>query len=401
MVFHYRSPPDIIDQFAPDLTQLSQDPPFANRSCTLNRFSSNEDENIKLFEVFEPSTVPCSSPLYKHATIVLVHGWGEHLGRYHRLSQQLADNGYHVYRYDQRSHGHSSGRPAFVTMEENHADLEQVLTQRVPLYVKPLLCSSSESSQSSQSSSSNGKDNGEDSVHNGDDNVENSGTLDTNEQQSAASSSSPLSTSPHKIFLFGHSLGGFTIVSYELLNQGYDKLQETSEALLSSFAISGLITSNAALALGKDITSSRMFPITARVAPILGRFLPSLPVQQALSAQYLTRNEASVAEYVADAKIYKGPFLAGPSAHMLGHYTRIQQENLYARMKKPILIMYGTDDLSVNPEGSINLYNGASSTDKQLIKYEGFYHELLQEPEADRVLADILQWLNNHCTISQ
>jgi acylglycerol lipase len=44
------------------------------------------------------------------------------------------------------------------------------------------------------------------------------------------------------------------------------------------------------------------------------------------------------------------------------------------------------------------IYERASSADKTLKVYEGFFHELINEPEADRtrVLGDILGWLNAH-----
>jgi alpha-beta hydrolase superfamily lysophospholipase len=36
------------------------------------------------------------------------------------------------------------------------------------------------------------------------------------------------------------------------------------------------------------------------------------------------------------------------------------------------------------------------SADKTLIVYDGLYHEILNEPEQDRVLADIVGWLDKH-----
>lgn len=42
--------------------------------------------------------------------IIIVHGLGEHLGRYDHLSQKLNRNHYDVYRYDQRGHGNSGGK---------------------------------------------------------------------------------------------------------------------------------------------------------------------------------------------------------------------------------------------------------------------------------------------------
>jgi alpha-beta hydrolase superfamily lysophospholipase len=36
----------------------------------------------------------------------------------------------------------------------------------------------------------------------------------------------------------------------------------------------------------------------------------------------------------------------------------------------------------------------ASSEDKTYIRYDGLYHEILNEPERERVLGDIADWLD-------
>lgn len=43
-------------------------------------------------------------------TVVLVHGWGEHHGRYGPLTRVLTASGFDVWGYDQRGHGRSGGR---------------------------------------------------------------------------------------------------------------------------------------------------------------------------------------------------------------------------------------------------------------------------------------------------
>ncbi len=42
------------------------------------------------------------------ATVVVVHGWAEHCGRYTHLAAALNENGYAVGMYDQRNHGKSA-----------------------------------------------------------------------------------------------------------------------------------------------------------------------------------------------------------------------------------------------------------------------------------------------------
>ncbi|MBM3182798.1 MAG: hypothetical protein FJZ83_02065 [Chloroflexi bacterium] len=42
------------------------------------------------------------------------------------------------------------------------------------------------------------------------------------------------------------------------------------------------------------------------------------------------------------------------------------------------------------------LYEKVSSKDKTLKLYDGLYHEIFNEPEHKKVMADIESWLNKH-----
>jgi alpha-beta hydrolase superfamily lysophospholipase len=46
--------------------------------------------------------------------ILIVHGVGEHSGRYQRLTQDLTAKGMSIFSYDQRGHGQSSGKRGHV-----------------------------------------------------------------------------------------------------------------------------------------------------------------------------------------------------------------------------------------------------------------------------------------------
>ena len=59
---------------------------------------------------------------------MLIHGYREHSGRYDLVTEFLIGVGFRVVAYDQRGHGRSGGRPAFVSrFDEFLADLEVVL----------------------------------------------------------------------------------------------------------------------------------------------------------------------------------------------------------------------------------------------------------------------------------
>jgi acylglycerol lipase len=66
-------------------------------------------------------------------------------------------------------------------------------------------------------------------------------------------------------------------------------------------------------------------------------------------------------------------------------------------MDVPLLIMHGTADRLANIEGSKELNGRARSSDKTLKLYEGLYHEILNEPEKEEVMADMVEWMNSRC----
>ena len=55
--------------------------------------------------------------------------------------------------------------------------------------------------------------------------------------------------------------------------------------------------------------------------------------------------------------------------------------------------MHGTAEKIADPEGTKELYIRSQSTDKTLKLYEGLYHELVNEPEKDQVIADLKEWI--------
>ncbi len=56
------------------------------------------------------------------ATVLLIHGYAEHCGRYDHVAQALVDAGAAVYAYDHRGFGRSEGRRAFVDHFEQYLD---------------------------------------------------------------------------------------------------------------------------------------------------------------------------------------------------------------------------------------------------------------------------------------
>ena len=60
----------------------------------------------------------------------------------------------------------------------------------------------------------------------------------------------------------------------------------------------------------------------------------------------------------------------------------------------PVLIIHGTADKATRPAGSQYFYDHAGATDKTLKLYEGHFHDLLNDVDKEKVMADIQAWLD-------
>ncbi|MCX8123696.1 MAG: lysophospholipase [Spirochaetes bacterium] len=67
-----------------------------------------------------------------------------------------------------------------------------------------------------------------------------------------------------------------------------------------------------------------------------------------------------------------------------------------AQYNYPCLILHGGNDQIVTPEASKTFYESIASHDKTLKIYPGLFHEILNEPTKDMVIADITHWLDLH-----
>ncbi|MCL5807077.1 MAG: lysophospholipase [Deltaproteobacteria bacterium] len=175
------------------------------------------------------------------------------------------------------------------------------------------------------------------------------------------------------IFLVGHSMGGLI---------GALHLVDRQEAL------TGAVLSGPAVKAPGDIPKTVIF-----IGRILSVLLPRLGMVR-LEAEGVSRDPAVVKAYLADPLVCRGKMTARLGAEMLRAMERVGVEA--DRIRLPLLILQGGADRLVDPSGARLLYEKAASPDKKLIVYEGFYHEVFNEPEHDRVLSDVEQWLEGH-----
>jgi alpha-beta hydrolase superfamily lysophospholipase len=169
-------------------------------------------------------------------------------------------------------------------------------------------------------------------------------------------------------FLLGHSAGGVTSVTYAL-----DHQDQLAGLICESFAFR-VFAPDFALTLLKGAS----------------HIVPDLPALK-LPMEDFSRDPAWVAELLADpyTKDEKQPVETVAAFVRAG--DRLEQE--FGRITLPVLIMHGTADKATRPDGSQEFFDHAGSADKQLILYEDYYHDLLNDLGKERVFADILGWI--------
>ncbi len=262
-------------------------------------------------ELFEQAWMPDDQP---RAVLLLVHGLGEHSGRYEHVAEYFTSKGIGIETFDLRGHGKADGRRAYVNSFDDYLRDLDVFHKRVQErhYEQPL-------------------------------------------------------------FLYGHSMGGTIAALYVITRKPEFK---------------GLILSGSLLKMGADIS-----PLLIKMAAIVGKYAPKMKTTKLDSAS-ISRDPEIVRDYDEDPLNYREGFPARTGYESILAAQRIltQTESLTL----PILIMHGSADKITNPEGSRELYEGVHSTDKTLKFYDGFYHEIHNDPEKERVFSDIFHWLELH-----
>lgn len=172
------------------------------------------------------------------------------------------------------------------------------------------------------------------------------------------------------IFLVGHSMGGLIAAEYLLENQ-----DDFRGAIISGPMI--IIPDHLTKA---EVTLSKMFSVVLPKVGMVG-----------IDPAGISRDPGVIEAYINDPLVYRGKTTARLGSELLVAMNRVTERA--GEITLPILIIQGSEDKLVNPTDAQLLHDTVSSEDKTLKMYEGFYHEVYNEPDYARVLNDVLVWL--------
>ena len=175
-----------------------------------------------------------------------------------------------------------------------------------------------------------------------------------------------------KPFLLGHSMGGCIALAFATRRQD---------------EICGLILSAPVAVLEAASPVQRLAGhALSIVAPKLGVF--------GIDSSTVSRDPEVVRDYDEDPLNYHGK-LPARTVHELAQEVNCFPDSIPS-ITVPLLIQVGTGDRLVPPAASDLVYERAASDDKTIKRYDGLFHEILNEPERDEVVADTIAWLDAH-----
>jgi alpha-beta hydrolase superfamily lysophospholipase len=171
------------------------------------------------------------------------------------------------------------------------------------------------------------------------------------------------------VFMLGHSMGATIALRYAVTHP--DQLQ-------------GLILSGPLAALDAAPAPMRL------AGRVLSALAPRLPLI-AIDASLVSRDPEVVAAYRSDPLVYHGRLPARTVAELAAAIDGFPAA--VPAITVPTLILYGTADRLCPPAGSVMLGERIGASDKTVKPYPGLYHEIVNEPEREQVLADLGAWL--------
>ncbi|MGH7579122.1 MAG: lysophospholipase [Gemmatimonadales bacterium] len=171
------------------------------------------------------------------------------------------------------------------------------------------------------------------------------------------------------VFLLGNSLGGLIVLDY---------------ALHRSDGIRGVIAVSPPL--GRVGVSA---PLMA-LGRVLSRVWPSFSVRTGMDLSGLARDPVVVETVLADPLFHRVG-TARLSTEVVAAIARVQENA--PRFPLPLLVLHGSADRMVPPDGSRAFVPRVGHPDHELREYAGAYHVLFADLDRERVLADVEQWI--------
>ncbi len=269
-------------------------------------FGWQTEDGLRLYaQGWQPETEP-------KGVVCLVHGLGEHSGRYEHLAAFLNQAGYALLAFDLRGHGKSEGQrgyaPSYEALLDDIARLLDEAANRYPDLPR---------------------------------------------------------------FLYGHSLGGNLVINYALRRRPQ---------------LAGVIATGPFFRAAFEPPAWKL-----TLARIMYNLWPTLSLSNELDRQALSRDPEVVRDYDEDPLVHDR---LTPRLTMDMFQAGLWALEHASELSLPLLLMHGSADRLCSVQASREF--AARAGDRCTLKiWDGFYHEIHNEPEQEQVFEYLLEWLNS------
>ncbi len=246
------------------------------------------------------------------AVVVLVHGMGEHAARYTTsVIPKLVENKYAVVAFDHFGHGKTTGKrghnPNYNAVLES---VSETIKKAQELY-------------------------------------------------------------PNKpIFLYGHSMGGNTVINYTLRKK---------------HTLQGVIATSPMLKLAFEPPAWKMI-----LGKIMQKIAPSITLSSELDATHISRIQKEIDNYVNDPLMHDK---ISPNFSLSFLDAGDWAIKNASKLNTPMYLLHGTDDKIIDYKGTEAFAKNAKKATLKL--YKGGYHELHNDLCKEEMLQDVVDWLNS------
>lgn len=273
------------------------------------------------------------------ARLGVLHGYGDHIGRYAEFMAWMARQGVACSGLDFRGHGRSAGRRGAVRRWDDYLDdLDAFLGWEA------------------------GSDEQEVSL------PPTAAPAPGLASKRPGSAASRIPGPP--LFLLGHSHGGL---------------------ILAAAALRGRVSPPGCIFTAPYFRQKMVVPKAKEAfARALAPLAPDLPVPSGLKDEWMTRDPDQLADSRADSRILR---IATPRWYFSARRMQTQVLAAADRFHFPCLMFMGDADEVADPSGAREFFDASGSLDKTYRELPGAFHELLRDTGREPIFAEILAWL--------
>lgn len=189
-----------------------------------------------------------------------------------------------------------------------------------------------------------------------------------------------------KVFLMGHSMGGGLTYAYFTR-----RVPLPSSTLITGGAIlsSPLIQQTPAVAAPGMVV---------RLGSFVGAVLPRLTLKVGVTSKDICRDPVIQEKYANDPLCAPVGTFKGVADMILGGQALLEKDYPKFPESLPILAVHGTGDKVTYCAATEELIQKTNAKDKTFKAFEGYYHEMHNEPGNDKIIEMdfIIDWIKSH-----